>query len=156
VLALLIFFVKHNCTNIIITIYSIICLFVYFDIISYSSLQNYNSGIKEIVTALNDTSNSNNINGYLIGDGENPQFTFYSDGSDAGWRTDVKFKRLNPKNKINEINKYLFSNNLKNSYIIYEKTDLYLAAHTSPEKVVPEKYKKLVETKEYILYILND
>ena len=159
VLVLLIFFVKYNCANIIITAYSIICVFIYFDITSLPSLQNYNSGVKELVTALNDACNSNNcnnINGCIIGEGENPQFTFYTDGSDAGWRTDIKFKRLSPKNKIDEIYKYLFSNNLKNSYIIYEKSDLYLAAYSSPEKVIPAKYKKLIETREYILYILDD
>jgi hypothetical protein len=152
-LFLLIFFVKYNFTNVIITLYSIIYLFIYVDNISYPSLQNYNGGIKEIVATLN---KDNNINGYIIGDGQNPQFTFYTDGSDIGWGENVKFRRLDPKNKIDEIYKYLFSNNLKNSYIIYEKSDLYLARHTTPEKVVPDRYKKLVETKEYILYILND
>ena len=157
VLVPLIFFIKYNCTNIIIAVYSAICLFVYIDSISYFSLQNYNGGIKEIVTTLNkEILVTNKVNGYIIGDGENPQFTFYTDGSDIGWRSDIKFERLNPKNKINEIYKYLFSNNLKNSYIIYEKSDLYLATYSLPEKVVPAKYKKLTETNEYILYILND
>jgi len=152
-LILLTFFVKYNCTNIIITLYSIICLFVYFDNISLSSLQNHNGGIKEIVATLN---KDNNITGYIIGNGQNPQFTFYTDGSDINWRNDAKFSRLDPKDKIDEIYKYLFSNNLKNSYIIYEKSDLYLVACATPEEVVPAKYKKMVETKEYILYILKD
>ena len=153
VLILLTFFVKYNCTNIIITLYSIICLFVYLNNISLSSLQNHNGGIKEIITTLN---KDNNITGYIIGNGQNPQFTFYTDGSDINWRNDAKFSRLDPKDKIDEIYKYLFSNKLKNSYIIYEKSDLYLVACTTPEKVVPAKYKKMVETKEYILYVLNN
>jgi 4-amino-4-deoxy-L-arabinose transferase-like glycosyltransferase len=58
VLVLLIFFVKYNCTNIIITAYSAICLFIYFNNISYSSLQHYNGGVKEIVTTLNEVNSS--------------------------------------------------------------------------------------------------
>jgi hypothetical protein len=177
-IVILIFFVKYNCANIIITAYFVICLFIYFNNISYSSLQNYNGGVKEIVATLNKDNEVNTISanlsdlsngkiqniptgmdrknyGYIIGDGENPQFTFYTDGSDINWRSDIKFERLNPKNKIDEIYKYLFSNNLKNSYIIYEKSDLYLAKYCSPEKVVPAKYKKLTETQDYILYILQ-
>jgi 4-amino-4-deoxy-L-arabinose transferase-like glycosyltransferase len=116
--------------------------------LSENNLDIYNSGLKEVMSKLNQNKLKNL---FAIGHGINPQLSYYSNGLDLNWNQNIKFQRFDPKNNIGEIYKYLFLNNQENTYIIYEKSDYYLY-HVLPRSVVPEKYKSLVETKEYILY----
>lgn len=129
---------------------SLSCYFaIYLNTVLMNTYEDLDSGIEHIVDYINHNPNYNVI---AVGHGINPQFSFYSDGLDIGWQKEKSFRRLDPENGYEEIYNYLLSNEFKNTYIIYEKSDFYLRNLTHPDLVIPVKFKSLIETNEYILY----
>ena len=123
-------------------------LFNYLYILLFNPYEELNSGIKNVVQVFHSFPKKNYI---AIGHGINPQLTFYTDGIDIGWQKNNNFIRLDPIDGDEQINNKLKFMVKEDPYIIYEKSDYFLY-NKNPLLLIPEDYKKIIETKEYILY----
>lgn len=149
ILIFLLYKLFSNNTQIIllsIIIFAYVCN--YFYILSFNPYQELNSGINNVIQIIKKYPKKNYIS---IGHGINPQLSFYTDGIDIGWHKNNNFVRLDPNEGYYKIKNKLKSMINKDPYIIYEKSDYYLANKNS-SLFIPEEYSKIIETKEYILY----
>jgi len=109
----------------------------------------YDDGAKALAEFLKSRNYTSII---VVGNGVNPQLTYYLDGIDVGWHKDRVFQRLQPKDGIQNIKRYLSETKKRDFYLIIEKDEMLLGSYTSVEEVLPAGYNKIFESRAYMVF----
>jgi uncharacterized membrane protein len=130
---------------------SFICLLLIFNILNFSfyDKQKYNTGIRELVKFINKETPQRIVS---IGNGVNPEMTFYFDGIDIGWKNTPNFIRLEPKIGKDLIKDSIRSMEQPGTYIVIEKEEINLGSFTDQDEIIPENCKMIFESAGYSLF----
>lgn len=111
--------------------------------------QQYNDGGKALAEFLEARSYTSIL---AVGNGVNPQLTYYLGGIDVGWQKDKTFRRLEPRDGVQKIRRFLSETSERDFYVIIEKDEMLLGSYRSVEDVVPAEYKEIFESREYVVF----
>ncbi len=140
------------------TLFFVSCLFGVITIyqIMFLHPKEYTDGASEITSEISKHHWNRLV---MIGDGVNPQLTYYFHGSDIGWNesTTVKYERLEPskigtqeiKRKLNELMKRENSTG-----VIIEKDEITASVYRSYKDVISDPCTIIKDTKRYTLLSL--
>jgi hypothetical protein len=109
----------------------------------------YTDGIKEI-TGYIEINPPKTV--YSIGNGVNPQISFYLNGIDIGWNNNIKFIRLEPEKGLHNIYNCLDTVKNYEFYVLVEKEEILLGRFINYSQIIPEGFQNLLETKGYSLF----
>jgi len=88
-----------------------------------------------------------------IGNDVNPQLTFYLRGADLGWRSHMKFIRLDPAQGVSRVRQRLqreFRNDIY--WIILERDEIRKGLYSSEADAVPSGFMRIFESRGYSIY----
>ncbi len=83
----------------------------------------------------------------------NPQFSFYFDGLDLGWKNNkYNYELIDTKNGIEEVKSKLNGLNVKDNNIIVEKDNINRSEYEESKNFIPADFKLIYQTRGYELY----
>lgn len=83
----------------------------------------------------------------------NPQFSFYFEGLDLGWKNDkYNYELIDMKNGIEEVKSKLNGLNVKDNNIIVEKDNINRSEYEESKNFIPADFKLIYQTRGYELY----
>lgn len=83
----------------------------------------------------------------------NPQFSFYFEGLDLGWKNDkYNYELIDTKSGIEEVKSKLNGLNVKDNNIIVEKDNINRSEYAESKNFIPADFKLIYQTRGYELY----
>lgn len=110
----------------------------------------YNDGAKELAENIRKRGVKNIV---AIGNGDNPQLTYYLDGVDLGWHKDCTFKRIELWDGTSSVRSAAGRIKSIPCVFVIEKDEIRKGIYSSEQEVLPKPLEKILDTKEYAAYI---
>jgi hypothetical protein len=110
----------------------------------------YNDGAKELAEVV-EMRGIKNIT--VVGNGDNPQLTYYLGGIELGWKEGYTWRRLDLWRGVGDVRNNLEQLPAEHSMIIIEKDEIRKGIYSSEHDVLPKPFEKILDTKEYAAYI---
>lgn len=110
----------------------------------------YKDGAKELADIIQSQKLKNIV---VVGNGDNPQLSYYLDGIDLGWHEGYTFRRIELWNGTGSVKSDIGKIRGIPCVIIIEKDEIQKGLYTSEQQVLPKPLEKILDTKEYTAYI---
>ncbi len=118
--------------------------------IFYLDRMQFNDGAKELADTIQKQRLKNIV---VVGNGDNPQLSYYLDGIDLGWHKGYTFRRIELWNGTDSVRSVIGKIRSVPCVVIIEKDEILKGLYSSEQQVLPRPLEKILETKEYAAYI---